>query len=64
MSILIINAPRLDFCPIISVVREYKGIKETAPLVFSALLFTIESLGLKLLMSKPAPDYTPAFAVL
>jgi hypothetical protein len=37
------------------VVKEYSGINETAPLVFLAPLLTIESLGLKLLMSTPAP---------
>ena len=62
-SIEIINAPRLPFCPIVSATCEKVGIKETAPVVVLAALFTGAPLGLNLEISMPTPDYTATFVV-
>jgi hypothetical protein len=44
-SIVNINAPRLPFCEINSVIKEYKSIKDTAPVVYFAALFSLAPLG-------------------
>ena len=54
-SIEIINAPRLPFWPIVSATCEKVGIKDTAPVVVLAALFTGAFLGLNLLISIPTP---------
>ena len=55
ISIEIISAPRLPFCPISPVVIEYNSINETAPDVVLAALCTVAPFGLSLEISIPTP---------
>ena len=55
ISILIIRAPRLPFCPINLVVKLYNSINETAPLVCFAALFIAAPAGANLERSIPHP---------